>query len=91
MRGALRVPDLDLAAAGVDSAAEFIRTRVFQSFEDSPGGYIVKIAKLVSPLAPGLVISKDAVTGFGQQPNQAEWARFVEACDFVRGSRAESA
>lgn len=48
-KDALRIPELDLAA-GVDSAQERIRHRVFQSFADGPAGQMLKLAKLVAPL-----------------------------------------
>ena len=51
--GALRVPDLDVVA-GIDSAEAWIRKRVFESFEDSPAGHIVKLAGMLAPVAPGL-------------------------------------
>jgi hypothetical protein len=50
--GALRVPELDLAA-GIDSAQAWIHKRVFQSFADSPAGQIVKLAELLTDVRPG--------------------------------------
>ncbi len=50
-KGALRIPELDLAA-GVDSALAWIRRRVFQSFADSPAGQIHKLANLWVPYDP---------------------------------------
>ncbi|MGV0834033.1 hypothetical protein [Mycolicibacterium thermoresistibile] len=87
---ALRLPELDLAA-GIDSAQEWIEKRVFQSFEDSPAGQIVRLAGMLAPLGPGLEVGADAVTDCAVQPNRAEWARFTAACDALRGSQAESA
>ena len=89
-KGALRVPALDLAA-GIDSAQAWIRKRVFQSFEDSPAGQILKLAGLLAPMRPGLVVSDDAVADSAVRPNRAEWARFVGACDLLRAADAESA
>ncbi|BBX74913.1 hypothetical protein [Mycobacterium shinjukuense] len=89
-RGALRVPELDLTA-GIDSAQAWIRNRVFQSFADSPAGQIIKIAGLLAPVAPGFVVSDDALGGCAIRPSKAEWARFVDACDQLRAARAESA
>ncbi|HEX9176258.1 MAG TPA: hypothetical protein VF874_09260 [Mycobacterium sp.] len=85
--GALRVPQLDLAA-GVDSAQAWIRNRVFQSFADSPAGQILKLAELLAPVRPGLVVSDDAVADHGVRPSKAEWARFVDACDGLRDAHA---
>lgn len=89
-KDALRIPELDLAA-GVDSAQERIRHRVFQSFADGPAGQILKLAKLVAPLGPGLVVSDDAVADCAARPTETEWARFVDACNLLRTARAESA
>jgi hypothetical protein len=85
--GALRVPQLDLAA-GVDSAKAWISNRVFQSFADSPAGQILKLAELLAPVRPGLVVSDDAVADHGVRPSKAEWARFVDACDGLRDAHA---
>ena len=88
--GALRVPELDVVA-GIDTAATWLRERVFESFEDSPAGHIVKLASLLEPVAPGFVVSDDALSDCGPRPTKAEWARFVRACDLVRTAHAESA
>ena len=69
--GALRVPELDLIA-GVDSAQAWIRKRVFQSFADSPAGQILKLAKLLAPVGPGLVVNDDAVADCAIRPREAE-------------------
>jgi hypothetical protein len=87
---ALRVPELDLVA-GVDSAEAWIRKRVFQSFEDGPAGQIVKLSELLAPVAPGFVVNDDAVEDCAVRPSKAEWARFVDACNLLRGWHAESA
>ena len=81
--GALRVPELDLAA-GIESAQAWIRKRVFQSFADSPGGQILKLAELLESVRPGLVVSDDAVADCVVRPREAEWARFVDACNLLR-------
>jgi hypothetical protein len=88
--GALRVPALDLAA-GIDTACDWIHKRVFESFEDSPAGHVVKLAGLLAPVAPGFVVSGDALADCGVRPTKAEWARFTEACDALRAPRAQSA
>lgn len=88
--GYLRVPELDIVA-GVDGAETWIRNRVFESFEDSPAGQIVKLAKMLAPVAPGFVVSDDAVADFAVRPTKAEWARFVDACSLVRDAHAQSA
>lgn len=89
-KGALRLPELDLAA-GVDSARTWISNRVYQSFQESPAGQIVKLAKLLTPLGPGLVVSDDALGDCGVRPTEAEWNRFVDACSLLSARRAESA
>ena len=88
--GALRVPELDVVA-GIDSAERRIRERVFESFEDSPAGHIAKLAGLLAPMAPGFVVSPDALDDCGVRPTKAEWSRFVNACHLVRSVDAESA
>ena len=88
--GALRVPELDVVA-GIDSAEAWIRKRVFEKFEDSPAGHVAKLAGLLAPVAPGFVVSPDALGDCGVRPTRAEWSRFVSACDRVRSVDAESA
>jgi hypothetical protein len=53
--GALRIPDLDVAA-GVDCAQAWICNRVFQSFADGPAGQILKHAKLLAPVGPETIL-----------------------------------
>lgn len=88
--GALRLPTLDLAN-GIAVAQEHIRTRVFQSFSDSPAGHIVALAALLAPIGPGMVVSEDATVQDPTRPTHMEWARFVSACDGLRFNRARSA
>lgn len=88
--GALRVPAVDLAA-GAQIAKEWIERRVFQSFEDSPAGQIEKLAGLLAPLGPGLVVNDDARGEGSVRPRADEWARFVAACGELGPARAESA
>jgi hypothetical protein len=88
--GALRVPELDLVT-GIDNAQAWIRKRVFESFEDSPAGHIAKLAGMLAPLAPGFFVSPDALGDCGVRPTEAEWSRFVGACDLVRSANAGSA
>jgi hypothetical protein len=89
-RGVLRLPELDLYA-GIDSAQAWLRNRVFQSFADRPAGQVLKLSELLAPVGPGLVVRDDAVADFAVRPRETEWARFVDACNSVRTSRAESA
>ena len=63
----------------------------FKQRADSPAGQIVKLADLLAPLGPGFVVSDDAVADFAVRPREAEWARFVAACNLLRAYRAESA
>jgi hypothetical protein len=88
--GALRVPELNVVA-GVESAEAWIRKRVFEGFEDSPAGHIAKLAGLLAPVAPGFEVSSDALSDCGVRPTNAEWSRFVRACDLLRSADAESA
>jgi hypothetical protein len=88
--GALRLPELDLAA-GIESAQGWIRKRVFESFADSPAGQIAKLATILAPLGPGLTVSDDARTNCDIRPTDAEWARFDAACRLLGTGRAESA
>ena len=67
--GALRVPELDWVA-GIDNAQTWIRDRVFQSFADSPAGQIVKLAELLAPVGPGLVVSDDALDAGAVRPRK---------------------
>ncbi|MGH3562482.1 MAG: hypothetical protein ACRDTN_11950 [Mycobacterium sp.] len=87
---ALRLPDLDLAA-GADSARAWIRRRVYQSFADSPAGHIAELAKVLDPLAPGLVVDGQTAVNGEARPTAAEWTRFVAACGELRARRAQSA
>jgi len=88
--GALRVPEVDVSA-GIDGARARIHKRVFESFEDSPAGHIAKLAGMLAPLAPGFVVSPDALDDCGVRPTKAEWSSFVGACDLTRSVDAESA
>ncbi len=89
-KGALRIPEVDLAA-GADSAQVWLRNRVFQTFADGPAGQILEIAKLLAPIEPGLVVSDDALANCVVRPTEAEWTRFVDACDALRTGCTESA
>ena len=72
-------------------AEAWIRKRVFESFEDSPAGHIAKLAGMLAPVAPGFVVSPDALGDCGVRPTKAEWSRLVSACDLVRCIHAETA
>ncbi len=89
-RGALSMPELDLAAAAGRVQAR-IRDRVFQSFAESPAGQISKIAKWLAPVGPGLVVSDDALVDCGVRPRADEWTRFVAACLALQAVPAVSA
>jgi hypothetical protein len=68
-------------------AEEWIRKRVFQSFEDSPAGHVAGLAQLLAPIQPDLVVSDDAIGGSPVQPRQAQRSKFADACDATpRGS-----
>jgi hypothetical protein len=89
-KDALRIPELDLAA-GVASVQERIRDRVFQRVADGPAGQIRKLAELLAPVRPRVVVSEDALADCALRPTEGEWARFVEECNLLRTFRAESA
>lgn len=80
--GTLRLPAMDLAA-GVIAGRDWIRKRVYQSFEDSPAGAIIQIASLVSPLRPGLEVNADALSTGTTRPTPDQWAQFESACSQV--------
>lgn len=86
-KGALRIPELNIAA-GVDRAQAWIQSRVFQSFGDGPAGQVLELAKLLAPIGPGLVVSDDAVADCTVRPREAEWSRFVGACNALRTGHA---
>jgi hypothetical protein len=88
--GALRVPELNVVA-GIDTAEAWLGKRIFESFEDSPAGHVVKLAGVLAPVAPGFVVSPGAVSDCAVRPTEAEWSRFRRACDLVRSVDAESA
>jgi hypothetical protein len=69
----------------------WIRKRVFESFEDSPAGHIAQLAGLLAPIAPGFVVSPDALGDCGPRPTEPEWSRFRSACDLVRSADADAA
>ncbi len=81
-RGGLRVPDLDVAQ-GVTSARDWLRERIFQSFEDSPLGQMDKLIGILSDVAPGLAVGPDAIADRPGRPSSAEWAAFERACTDV--------
>ena len=64
-------------AAGIDNVEDWIGKRVFQRFEGSPAGQIVKLAEILAPHAPGMVIGEDAVLNCAVRPAAPEWARFI--------------
>lgn len=88
--GALRLPELDLAA-GVAAVQARIHHRVFQSAEDGPAARLLQLAKLLVPAALGLVIGNDAVADGAIRPTDDEWVRFADACDGLRADPAISA
>jgi hypothetical protein len=75
----LRVPELDLAA-GVDAARDWLRKRVFQSFEDSPAGAIAGLVKMLDPLGPELQAGENDVINSPFRPDLTAWSRFEAAC-----------
>jgi hypothetical protein len=88
--GALRVPDLDLAA-GTTAAQDWLRRRVFQSFEDSPAGAIAGLMKLFDPSGPELEAGMNDVINSPFQPDRASWSRFEAACAHAQAVYTKSA
>lgn len=86
--GALRVPGVDLPA-GASEVQAAIYHRVFQA--DSPAGRLVKLAKHLAAVAPGILVGKAAVADGAARPTEAEWTRFVDACAELDSYQAESA
>lgn len=78
-------------AAGIDNVEDWVGKPVFQRFEDSPAGPILKLAEILAPHAPGMVVGEDAVLNCAVRPTAPEWARFVAECDRLRGANARSA
>jgi hypothetical protein len=72
------VPELDLAA-GAGAAREWLRKRIFQSFEDSPAGAIAGLMKLFDPTGPKLEAGTNDVINSPLQPDQDSWSRFEVA------------
>lgn len=77
--GRLRTPELDMAT-GAESALGWVRKRVYQSFEDSPMGAVLGLARTLGALQPGLAVGADAVGEMPERPTAAEWALFEGAC-----------
>jgi hypothetical protein len=88
--GALRVPELDVAA-GTTAAQDWLRRRVFQSFEDSPAGAIAGLMKLFDPSGPALEAGMNDVITSPFQPDHASWNRFEAACGQLRDVYTRSA
>jgi hypothetical protein len=77
--GALRLPELD-PAAGVVHARDWLRKRVFQSFEDSPAGAIAGLVKTLDPTGPDFQPGMNSVINSPLRPTSADWNRFETAC-----------
>lgn len=88
--GALRVPEIDLAAGATESL-NWLRKRVFQSFEDSPAGAIAGLVTMFDPSGPVLEPGMNDVINSPLQPDRASWNRFEAACRQVRELYTRSA
>ncbi|MCP9274486.1 hypothetical protein [Mycolicibacterium arenosum] len=89
--GALRLPVTDLRA-GIDEVRDWLRKRVFQSFEDSPAGAIVKMAGLLTDAGlPEPTIRASAVASSPFRPDRDAWNRFAAACEAQHLLYTESA
>ena len=53
--------------------------------------HIAQLAGMLAPLEPSFFVSPDALDDCGVRPTNAEWSRFLGACDLVRSVHAESA
>ncbi|BBZ06288.1 hypothetical protein MDOR_04570 [Mycolicibacterium doricum] len=69
--GALRVPELD-PVAGINEAEAWMGKRVFGSFQDSSARHIAKLAGILAPVAPGFVVSLDALDDCGVRPTASD-------------------
>lgn len=72
------VPELDVAA-GLDEVESWLQKRIFENLEETPAGQVMKIATMLSPLAPGPEVSSCAIENRSQQPTAAEWAAVKRA------------
>ena len=81
--GAMRVPALNLKA-GIGSALELIRERLFHCRWDGPAAEALSLAEALSRAAPGFAVSPGAVLNGLIGPNEDEWGRFVGACESLR-------
>ena len=75
-------PELDLTS-GVVEAQAWLRKRVFQSYGDSPAGYVSRLAALFGSSDPVSSVTAPATV----LPNAWEWASFELACAQVRDGR----
>jgi hypothetical protein len=82
-KSAVTVPELDLAA-GLDEVERWLRSRIFQSFDDSPAGKVLELAQMLAPIAPGSTVSSCAISPSTTQPTAQEWAVVEEMFAHVR-------
>lgn len=75
-------PELDLTS-GVVEAEAWLRKRVFQSYGDSPAGYVSRLAALFGSSDPVSSVTAPAT----ERPNTREWASFELACAQIRDGR----
>lgn len=87
---ALQIPSLDLTA-GATEARDWLRKRVFQSFEDSPAGAIAGLMQELDPTGPELEPGMNDVVNSPFQPDRPAWNRFEAACAQQRDLYTRSA
>ena len=86
----LDVSDVDRFANRLTAQAAVIPVRVREVVTAT--AYLIEgDAKMLAPVAPGFVVSHDAVADCAVRPTTAEWARFVTACDLLRETHAKPA
>lgn len=84
-RGALRVPALDVVA-GIDNTQAWIHARVFGRRWVHPDGRVSRADQMLEQRR-----DDDLTLYYAVQPRADQWARFAAACDFLRGTPAQSA
>jgi len=78
----ITAPELDLTS-GVVEAEVWLRKRVFQSYEDSPAGFVSRLVALFGSLEPVSAVTAPMT----ERPSAREWAGFELACAQVRDGR----
>lgn len=75
----ITAPGLDITA-GITEAASWLRSRVYQSFNDSPAGDVASLARAFGALERDMEVNSSSVMQMGEKPTAREWERFEAAC-----------